>query len=404
MSFITLSCWLLFWMPTELSEREQIETWQIAAPLEPATSAYEVDLNKLDLFALVVARAEQPAKREPQKDIRIYLRPDKSIIDRRAQLDSELTKSRNLLEGLNKLEAVLTEDLAKRQVEFDEATSRLLVASTAVKQRVRQLLRLKPQTAIHTLAASSGYIDFQARERALRRLVENDVAQIKDFREITRRYAIEKSDLTRRKQNLANVKEATAFRTQIQAWDEEERKALIDAVKTQPEYFAAYVRDFEKLDDYIGKECQKAIDPRNGRLYIEETKGKLASPIYNPDIRGAFGQRTHRSWPVTYESHGWTMVPERWISPVKVRAAYWGYVVFYGELKGLGKTMIIDHTLGYTSVYAHLQESLVKVGEKVKTGDPIAIMGDSGSYEGEQLYFELRKNGVALDPAEWIRK
>ena len=86
-----------------------------------------------------------------------------------------------------------------------------------------------------------------------------------------------------------------------------------------------------------------------------------------------------------------------------VRAIYWGYVAFTGWIEGLGRVVIIDHTLGYTSLYGHLSSIAVTVGEKVKTGQTIGELGDSGSFFGERLYLELRENGRALNPLPWLK-
>ncbi|HYO59756.1 M23 family metallopeptidase [Archangium sp.] len=51
---------------------------------------------------------------------------------------------------------------------------------------------------------------------------------------------------------------------------------------------------------------------------------------------------------------------------------------------------------------AHLAEFTRSVGEDVETGDEVAQVGDTGSLKGAYLYFELRKNGIAIDPADWL--
>jgi hypothetical protein len=64
-----------------------------------------------------------------------------------------------------------------------------------------------------------------------------------------------------------------------------------------------------------------------------------------------------------------------------------------------GNYIIIDHGQGYTTLYAHLDSFMVKVGDSVKQGQPIAISGATGYVTGPHLHFELRKNGVSVDPS-----
>jgi septal ring factor EnvC (AmiA/AmiB activator) len=65
--------------------------------------------------------------------------------------------------------------------------------------------------------------------------------------------------------------------------------------------------------------------------------------------------------------------------------------------------MIIDHGDGFMSLYGHNEELLYDVGDWVQAGEPITMVGvNPGNTQG--LYFELRRNGKALDPATWLAK
>ena len=66
--------------------------------------------------------------------------------------------------------------------------------------------------------------------------------------------------------------------------------------------------------------------------------------------------------------------------------------------------MIVDHGQRYYTIYAHLSDLLKKTGEPVQRGEPIALVGDSGSLNGTRLYFEIRKDGKALNPIPWFKK
>ncbi len=78
-------------------------------------------------------------------------------------------------------------------------------------------------------------------------------------------------------------------------------------------------------------------------------------------------------------------------------------VLFSGWLKGFGNTVILEHSQGFISVYSHLARAEVSKGDIVKERDIIGFVGDTGSNEGVILYFELRKNGKAVDPMNYIK-
>lgn len=84
-------------------------------------------------------------------------------------------------------------------------------------------------------------------------------------------------------------------------------------------------------------------------------------------------------------------------SPVK--SARDGKVIFCDEkVKGLGKTIIVDHGDEFSTVYAHNSDILVKVGDVVKQGDTIAKVGSSGRARSAHLHFEIRKKHEPQNP------
>jgi murein DD-endopeptidase MepM/ murein hydrolase activator NlpD len=80
-----------------------------------------------------------------------------------------------------------------------------------------------------------------------------------------------------------------------------------------------------------------------------------------------------------------------------------GRIKFAGRKGGLGKTVIIDHGFGYTSIYGHLSRIKVKKGQRVTRGDMIALSGNTGRLStGPHLHYEVRHNGIALNPRNFI--
>jgi murein DD-endopeptidase MepM/ murein hydrolase activator NlpD len=69
--------------------------------------------------------------------------------------------------------------------------------------------------------------------------------------------------------------------------------------------------------------------------------------------------------------------------------------------RGLGKHIIIDHGFGYTSIYAHLNNFNVRVGQKVQRGDIIGFVGNTGMSVANHLHYEIKLNGVNVDPVNY---
>jgi len=85
----------------------------------------------------------------------------------------------------------------------------------------------------------------------------------------------------------------------------------------------------------------------------------------------------------------------------QVRTIHNGTILFSDWLKGYGLLTVIDHGNGYMSLYAHNQTLLKSVGDRVETGEPIALVGQSGGQDQAGLYFEIRHQGKAVNPKLW---
>lgn len=81
-----------------------------------------------------------------------------------------------------------------------------------------------------------------------------------------------------------------------------------------------------------------------------------------------------------------------------------GVVTWSGYRAGYGHTVEINHGNGFETRYAHCKENLVKVGDVVKKGQIIALMGSTGRSTGPHVHFEVFKNGRVVDPATYIHR
>jgi murein DD-endopeptidase MepM/ murein hydrolase activator NlpD len=88
--------------------------------------------------------------------------------------------------------------------------------------------------------------------------------------------------------------------------------------------------------------------------------------------------------------------------PIYAPAA--GKVVLAEKLMVRGNAVIIDHGLGLFSGYWHQNQLVVHVGQEVKPGDLIGFVGDTGLVTGPHLHWEIRLNGIAVEPLQWVQQ
>jgi len=87
----------------------------------------------------------------------------------------------------------------------------------------------------------------------------------------------------------------------------------------------------------------------------------------------------------------------------EVVAAAAGVVVWSGKRWGFGNAVEVNHGNGYSTLYAHNKKNLVKVGETVKKGQVLALLGSTGRSSGPHVHFEVRRNGKAVNPMKFVR-
>jgi murein DD-endopeptidase MepM/ murein hydrolase activator NlpD len=88
-----------------------------------------------------------------------------------------------------------------------------------------------------------------------------------------------------------------------------------------------------------------------------------------------------------------------------IAAAENGVVAYAGnEVKGMGNLIIVQHTDGWMTIYAHMDKMSVRRGARVSVGQKIGTLGQTGKVDSPQLHFEIRKGTKAYDPISQLKK
>ena len=164
-------------------------------------------------------------------------------------------------------------------------------------------------------------------------------------------------------------------------------------IRTRKELVAAS----NNLNNLIKKLRVKLISGEG--LEISDKKGRLNLPLNGP-ILNKFGRKRVKEYDSYIVYNG---INVKATKGTHVKAIFDGKILFAGELEGYGNLIIVGHGDKYHSLYGHLDDINVSVDRVVKTGEIIGLSGDSGSLEGEVLYFELRRNGKPIKPLSWFR-
>ena len=364
-----------------------------------------IQVGLVDPDTLLVPEPKAPPVRHPAEDINRLLRAELSILEAVQDLDMDLAKRSSDLTRLQEQQRIVSDDVAKMSERFDQLTHDLDEARALVQRRLRAMAQLKRTEPYQVLFASESYAQYLRRARALERLLESDRERITTFQGQLETWETSKADLERRRENLKRTGETISHLLKQLNWDREEKASLLEAVQDKRAFHAKVGAELKSVDKELRARVQALRDDTRSRLWFEQRQGKLLMPIWKGEVIGRFGIRTNRRFGTRTVHRGLHIVPQTWDGKrnVNVRSLYWGYVAHAGWLRGLGKTVIIDHTKGYMSLYAHLKDINVATGDKVKSGTVLGMMGETGSLHGPRLYLEVRHEGRAIDPTPWFR-
>jgi septal ring factor EnvC (AmiA/AmiB activator) len=128
-------------------------------------------------------------------------------------------------------------------------------------------------------------------------------------------------------------------------------------------------------------------------------RGRLPWPVAGGQLELGFGRQVDKRFGTVTVHKG---IDIRALKGKPVKSVFAGQVVFAGTFRGYGLLVILDHGEGYYSLYAHLDSLAVKKGNRLRQGQVIGRVGETGSLKGAYLYFEIRQGGRAVDPQGWL--
>lgn len=179
-----------------------------------------------------------------------------------------------------------------------------------------------------------------------------------------------------------------------------------------------------KFSDLIKKSFELAEDYAEFDYKFKSIKSlasNLEEQVHNLDQYLLDKESVLRSTPTTMPANGWITsyfghrisptagvrkmhegldVGARYGTPITAPAD--GVITFAGKKAGFGLFVQIDHGYGIETIYAHSQKILAKNGQKIKRGDLLAKVGSTGASTGPHLHYEVRVNGIAVDPLYFI--
>ncbi len=375
-----------------------------AAGQDPEAEKAQVDQRIAELQAEISAATEQEGVLTSQLGAVVTeLQAAQSAVEQAEGslnlLEAELASEQGRLERLTVLLGTQTRRLHRLQAEYRRAVAIL-------EARVRAIYIEEEPDALSVLVSATTFRDLIDGYEFVNRIGLQDqriVGQV----ETAKRLAAEERRATERTQRLtaatvsviaARTDEARSVRNELASNRDTlaaARRLKQSALATSRETREEYLQEVEAL---AAQSASLAAAIRDAQAEAGSTGTGTPSasgfiwPV-NGTVVSGFGMR----WGRLHEGIDITAS-----SGTPIWAAASGTVIHAGWLGGYGNLVVVDHGDGLATAYAHASAILVGVGQQVSQGETLSLVGSTGNSSGPHLHFEVRVNGVAVDPLLYL--
>ena len=344
--------------------------------------------------------------------------------DLRRQLADTARDIGHVTATLDDLDALVTHNrrkLAWNALQLDAAEATLRRHDEALRRRLVDAYERGDLGYVNVLFSSTSFSDFVERWDDIRYLIAANEATVRLRRSAERDVARGRRDLEserftlddsigRQRQARYHLAALATERTQLANAADAQRRNISVEVAQLEELSASQEAELERFIQARQRlEAQRRAAEVEARRRAAQLAGQQLPPAAT-DLRGPsmfawpasgpitdpFGMRMH---PVT---HQWRMHNGLDIGApmgATITASAPGRVIYSGWEGGYGNTIIIDHGGATSTLYGHCSQLFVSEGQEVQRGQAIGAVGSTGVSTGPHLHFEIRINGVAVDPS-----
>ncbi len=381
----------------ELDEREA-KRQEAADALQVSETAISVSTRRLAELGTQLRQAQSDLE-----DLQSQLKRQQTLLTtRRDELSDQLRKQYS--SGLSPWAALLSGDdpqqLGRNLTYLDYISRARSVKVAELKKEIERLAELEAKTElrrqdvarlVQETTEQKELLEAQKRERAtvLARIEGQLQAQRveaatlgRDDKRLSGLIDDLNGQLQAAKEAAENARKAELARQAEQSRQEQARRQAQEAQERQQAQAAAQARTSENT---------ATAGP----------VGEGLKPGLRWPVKGAVMARFGTDRP---EGGVWRGILLRANEGAAVQAVGSGTVVYANWLRGFGNLVIIDHGQQFFSVYAYNQSLLKQIGDEVKTGDTVALVGSTGGQLDSALYFEIRHRGTAVDPVQFLAR
>lgn len=352
--------------------------------------------------------------REAQAEVQTAKKKEASLLVELESIERDLASKRRELQKLDRRLRGAQLEVTRFEGEILRLEAERGGQESALAQRLKAMYKLHAQGGVLPAILSRQDPTAQAVSlRHLTTLASVDVRLIAEYTESGKNLGERKREMERGRRDLEAVRgDAERERAEVDR-NFQRRRTLLAKVREDRAYHERMVGELQEASQRLEallKELQQARPKQLAKLPptpgpetpsagFGALRGRLPWPAEGRIVT-AFGQQVHPRFGTRTFKNGIDINAEEGSA---IAAVYAGSVAYAGWFKGYGNLIILDHGLGYFTLYAHAAEIHAPVGEAVRQGQVIGTVGDTGSLSGPRLYFEVRYQGRPQNPEQWLR-
>ncbi len=386
-----------------LSRSLKITILAIICAISTQIDAQQIDNSRQHRSRLDKIRQEI---RDYRNRISSEARKEEEILQNLAQLDREIDLIHELVAELKKEERQKLRTVQRINEDIDLKQEELKRLQEIYKKRIVTFYKYGRLRDLELLFASRSFNQTLVLFRYLKLIADTDRRNYKKLLE--KKQAIESKKEALKKELIAKraiINEKTAESQRLEEKIKQRNRLLAKVQQNKKIYLeklAQYEASAKEVQRLIVLEEKKRIRRENqGIVEVSDfpsLKGRMIWPTQGYVI-AHFGRQRHPKWKTITENIGIDIKAD---FGEEVRAVASGVVTAITWQRGRGNIIIINHMGGYFTVYTHLSQILVQIDERVKLGQVIGNVGDTGSLQGPILHFEIWKSNRVLDPEDWL--
>jgi septal ring factor EnvC (AmiA/AmiB activator) len=338
---------------------------------------------------------------------------EKGVLSEIQNLEERIHLAEKLLGRLKKERTSCQQRIGVLRGDLEQARQRAALRRQALAERARRLYMHGRLDELEVFLSARSLPDLTGRIHSYRHVAEEDrrliEAALSDQRIISEKTA----ELEDKLAETRRLEEEKRREERKLLTEKDDRGQLLEEIQDQKAAHEQAIAEMEEsarqiqsIIDLLEKQRRETPPAVEGQIeFFEQTgpfedlKGSLPWPVRGPVIK-TFGRQVHPRYKTVTFSKG---IDIQAATGTDIRAVADGKVLYISWLRGYGQFLILSHSRGYYTLYAHASEILVEVNDLVRAGQVIARVGETGSLNGPKLHFEVRHSKEQLDPLTWLQ-